>query len=308
MLHAFWMLMAAPAFADGSSGGRPGDDSWVPSLAVVLGFTTQEHRGSVESCRFSIFTCNQPGRPSDTDKKNLTLLHVGGSLEIETPTLPVPGLRPRIIFGAEVEHASSQRRSIAREGDPRPTLIYPVPNPENNNFAPSAILGQGSATTSDAEPLQYGAMIGLSIPVDIGDWQLNVKPSARYLHQEYEFRGIFSEADRNGQLNNAPPPTSVTLLQGSEKLDVHAVGPHLEIEILATQVDSVGASMYINGGVYRVLSDRDVSFQKQGRDNLNTRTFIAFWDAEIDPWIYRAGVGFRVRWLGAKSGWLFGGD
>ena len=307
MLHAVWMLMAAPASADGSSGGRPGDESWVPSLAVVLGFTTQEHDGSVSSCRFAIFSCNQPARPSDTNSKNLTLLHVGGSLEVETPVLPVPGLRPRLIFGAEVEHASSQRRSIAREADPRPELIYPVPDPENFDFPDSAILGQGSATTSDAETLQYGAMIGFSIPVDIGDWQFNIKPSARYIHQEYTFRGIFSEADRAGDLD-APPPTSVTLLQGSEKLDVHAVGPHMELEVLATQIESFGASVFVNGGAYRVLSDRDVSFMAQGRDNLNTRTFQAFWSAEIDPWIYRAGVGMRVRWLGAKGGWLFTGD
>jgi hypothetical protein len=236
----------------------------------------------------------------------MNLLHVGGSLEIETPVLPIPSLRPRIFVGAEVEHVSSQKRSIAREGDPKAELIYPISNPEDNIFADEAILGQGSATTSDADTLQYGAVVGFSIPVDIGEWQLSIKPSARYVHQEFEFRGIFSEADRPGTIP-APGPTSVTLLQGSEKLEVHAVGPHLEIEVLATQIKSIGASMYINGGAYRVLSDRDVSFQQIGRDNLNTRTFIAFWDAEIDPWIYRAGIGMRIRWLGAKSGWLFGG-
>jgi hypothetical protein len=300
MLHALWMLTAGAALADDPSAPRVGDDRWVPSIALVLGFTTQKHEGSVASCRRGLFFCNIPFRPFDDGQQNINLLNVGGSILIETPTLPLP-LNPKLFFGGEIEHVSSQRKALAKEADPKTELI----EPDTLVFPDASILGQGSATYSDADNRQYGAVIGLSFPVDIGDWQLSIRPSARYLNQKFYFTGIVSDGDRPGVLA-APPPTTVVLLQGSDNLTVDAVGPALELELAAASVKGLAASVYVSGGAYRVLSDRDVFMRTQDTSTPATGVYRGTWTAEIDPWIYRASVGMRVRWVGGPSGWLFG--
>ena len=297
----------ATAEADSSSA----HDRWTPSLAVTMGFTSQRHVGSVVSMRQILFFPPATGiiRDPDADQKYLNAINVGGQLEIQTPALPIPVLRPSIFFGGEVQHVSSQRRSIARKGDPQPKLTGP------DGFGPFSereLLGRGSALTSDLDNLQYGAHVGLSFPIQLGDWRLSIKPSARYLKQEVVFDGIVSQGTRGFNADVFVPrniPTNVILLQDSESLDIHAVGPGLEIEIATGGVRSLAASVYISGGAYRVLSDERVDMNATGSDSDGTAfIYDADWTAEIDPWIYRANIGMRFRWTGSRQGWLFGLD
>ncbi len=312
----------ATAEADSGSGSGSTHDRWTPSLAVTMGFTSHRHQGAVESMsmRTGPFPCIFGGcntiRDPDADQKYLNAINVGGQLEIQTPALPIPVLRPSIFFGGEVQHVSSQRRSIAREGDPKPELTPPA---GNNPFSERELLGRGSAMTSDLDNLQYGAHVGLSFPIQLGDWRLSIKPSARYLKQEVFFTGIVSQGTRGLNADSFVPPnipTNVILLQDSESLDIHAVGPGLEIEIATGGVRSLAASVYISGGAYRVLSDERVDMSATGSDSDGLRledgtpAFIydADWTAKIDPWIYRANIGMRFRWTGSSQGWLFGHD
>ena len=308
----------ATAEADSSLGSGSAHDRWTPSLAVTMGFTSHRHQGAVESmssrtntdpfpCLFS--GCNIIRDP-DADQKYLNAINVGGQLEIQTPALPIPVLRPSIFFGGEVQHVSSQRRSIAREGDPKPELTEPG---GVGPFLEDQLLGRGSALTSDLDNLQYGAHVGLSFPIQLGDWRLSIKPSARYLKQEVFFTGIVSQGTRALGPNGTKParsiPTNIILLQDSESLDIHAVGPGLEIEIATGGVRSLAASVYISGGAYRVLSDERVDMNATGSDSDGTAfIYDADWTAKIDPWIYRANIGMRFRWTGSGPGWLFGLD
>ncbi len=298
MVPLLWILAAGPSFAAGSSDEN---DRWVPSLALTLGFTTQLHKGSVSSLQPNGFGGFQQFRDPDRNRKNLNSIHVGGLVEIQTPSLPIPIVHPRFFFGGEVVNVSSQRRSIARDGNPQPKLIEPA----TINFLDLAITGQGSATTSDMDTAQFGAHVGMSFPIELGDWLVSIKPSARYLNQEVQFRGIVSDGDRADKVSGVPP-TRVVLIQGAEKLTVHSVGPGLEIEIAAGGVRSLAASLFISGGAYRVLSNREVSFTSTARDNLFNRRYVGTWNAEIDPWIYRANVGMRIKWTGLGEGWLGG--
>jgi len=304
VLHALLMLSAGPVLADAPSTARPGDDQWIPSLSVILGFTNTKVDGTVETCEASFFVCNPSiSRPADQSQNKLNSITVGGTLQIETPTLPIPHLRPRLFFEGEISHVSSQRRSIAKEGDPSTVLTEPA----GSVFPDSAILGQGSETDVDEKNIQYGAVAGISIPVDIGEWRLSIKPSARYLRKKLYFRGIVSNGDRPGVLAQ-PPPTAVLLLQDETSLDVDAVGPGLEIELAAAEVGSLAASVYVSGGAYRILSDRSVDMQADGFDSEGNIRYFSDWSADIEPWIYRASVGMRIRWIGGRSGWFFLGD
>ncbi len=302
MLHALWILIVSQVPAGAESTDR---DQWTPSIGLTLGFTTQRHNGTVDSALCGFVVCDpvqNPLRPSAANKKFLNSLHVGGTFELKTPRLAPVRWSPRLFIEGEVHNVSSQRRSIAKEGD----AFTPLIEPTTGNFPDAAILGQGSTMTSDADNIEYGASLGFAFPLKVGDWQLSIKPSARYIKQKFDYTGLISNGDRAGDIP-APPPTTIVALRGSDSLDVHAVGPALEIEIEAGRVKSMGASVFISGGAYRVLSGRNVSFSTRAPDDQNLRTYQGNWAAQVNPWIYRANVGMRIKWLGFAPGWLGGG-
>lgn len=312
VLHAFWLLAANPAgAADPASGDRDMFDRWTPSLAINIGFTTQEVRGSVESTEFipafgSIFPVDL--RPSDKSQQHFTTADVGGSIELQTPqllSLEILSFRlaPSLFIGGEILNVSAQSRPIAREGNPSEL----GDDPGDEVFPEDAILGQGSMTESDMRNVMYGARIGISIPIQIGDWRVSIKPAARYLNQKYKFNGIALDANRGGLLGDLPP-TSTVEMYGDDSLDVHAVGPGLEIEVDAVQIGSFAGSVFVSGGAYNVLSERKTKFFANARNSVDTRDNTAEWKAEIEPWIYRASAGFRIKWMGISSGWLGMGD
>jgi len=309
VLHALWLLAVSPAVAADPPPDARGDfDRWIPSLALTVGFTTQEHQGTVDSCGLDAAggSCVGPAasrRVFNDNQNHFTTLQVGGAAELQTPRLLPHEWSPRIFIGGEISYVSAQRRPLAREGNPSKITFDPGAAP----FPGNAILGQGSATYSDADTVLYGASIGVSIPVQIGDWRVSLKPSARYLNQEFLFTGVVVNAERGGFLGDQPP-TQTFDIRADDSFDVHAVGPGLEIEIEAARVGSIAASVFISGGAYKVLSDRKVSFSGEARDNLDIGSYRGFFTAEIDPWIYRANLGFRVKWLGFSSGWLGRGD
>jgi hypothetical protein len=297
MLHALWILIASQLSAGAESSDRD-RDQWTPSIGLTLGFTTQRQNGTVSSEQLGV---SGPFRPSDADKKFLNSLHVGGTFELKTPRVAPFRWSPRLFIEGEVHNVSSQRRSIAKEGD----AFTPLDEP-SGSVPEDAILGQGSTTTADADNIQYGASLGFSFPLEVADWQISIKPSARYIKQKFYYNGIISDAARNGVLPG-PAPSNVVALFGDDSLDVHAVGPGLEIEIEAARVKSLGASVFISGGAYRVLSGRNVSFSTTGRDSEDLNDYRGNWAADINPWIYRANVGMRIKWLGFAPGWLGGG-
>jgi len=308
VLHALWFLATSPAgAADPPSGASDDFDRWIPSLGIVLGFTTQKHKGTVNAAQEvaafgTIFDFPLGDRVPAKGQKNFTSLLVGGTAELQTPQLLPFKWSPRIFIGGEIVNVSAQTRTFAREGNPSK-----LQEPDQAIFPSNAILGQGSSTRSDADTVLYGASVGVSFPIQIGDWRVSIKPSARYLNQEFDFYGVVLNAERQGILDNLPPTQTVEI-RARKSLDVHAVGPGLEIEIDAARVKSIAASVFISGGAYRVLSDRDTAFSKLVEDNLQTGDYRGDFTAKIDPWIYRASAGFRVKWLGFSSGWLGRGD
>jgi hypothetical protein len=272
-------------------------DRWVPSFGVVMGFTYQDQKGSVSS--ETIGDPNNPPRPpNDNNALNQSPI-AGGRLELISPTFEVP-LQPRIFFNGEINFLANQNREVAREGSPTG-----IDQPDVPAFPVQAITGVGSVTNSDARNVEYGAGVGIFIPFQVGDWSFAIKPSARYLRRHLNFDGFVIAARRPNPFG----PTQEIFIQGKDHLDINALGPFLELEVdVAHWWTSVGASVFIEGGAFRILSDHDVEFSgNTSAPNPTTgapQFFRATWTADVDPWIYRGSIGVRLRWGGMRSGWL----
>jgi hypothetical protein len=275
---------------------RDDSDRWVPSLSVNLEMTIQSAKGTVAS---EFVPSGAPFRPSADNDGTMLSPNVGGSLEIMTPVVAPVRFAPRFFFDGEIYSVSNQRRTIATEGDPTGLV-----EPSNPIFSVDAIAGQGSRTQVDLDNVSYGAGVGIAIPVVLGDYRVWFKPSARYLRRKYTFSGTVDEAfrpDING-------PSTLVEMAGNADLEVDAVGPGFEVNVEAFEKGRVGASVFVNVGAYKVLGDRSVEFG----DTVTyanpfapgTQTVTASWSGEVDAWIYRAGVGLRLRWMGLPTGWL----
>ena len=302
-----------PRESAGQSAERPnpfGDaDRWVPSLSLTLGFSFHTVEGEVSS---QDLTAGEPLRSNAGSDKVSRSPIGGGRLGLLSPSLPIP-LRPRLFFEGEIAAVSNQKRRVAREGTPEGITLPPFNPDQPGNISDVLITGVGSVTNADIKNRQYGAAAGLFIPFRIGDWDLAVKPGARYLRRTMEFDGRVIAARRPDP--SAPPEegTQRIFLSGDEDLDIDAIGPSLELEIdVARWWDNVGASLFFGGGAYRILGDRDVSFSDTTIvPNPVTgapETFRATFSSEVDPWIFHGSVGLRVRWQGFRPGWFGNGE
>jgi hypothetical protein len=297
-LMAWFLCVSTASAASDRDESRDGEDRWVPSIALVFGFLTQQQEGNVSSaCLTPSQLCSAPQPPAD-NRKYETGLEAGGNIELLAPAFPLP-LRPRFFVSGEITSVSAQNRNVAQVGDPSG-----LRSPDAPQYPEEAILGQGAKTSTDLENRLYGARAGFSFPLEIADWQLSIKPAAGYIHQKINFGGAVYKAYRPTDIG----PTREVQLVGSDSSEVNAVGPSLEVEIEATRIRSIAASVYINGGAYRVLTDRSISFSTTAKDSLGLFTYQGNWESKLDPWIYRAAVGLRVKWLGVPSGWLGQGE
>ena len=99
-------------------------------------------------------------------------------------------------------------------------------------------------------------------------------------------------------------------LEDSTSMSFNGIGPGIEVEIDANRWGPFRTSLYVEGHAYRVLGDRTVNFRKtvtiedEGFHRFNhapshraTETYTADWSFQAEPWIWRGGVGARIRWL-----------
>jgi hypothetical protein len=113
-------------------------------------------------------------------------------------------------------------------------------------------------------------------------------------------------------------------LSGSGSKTYDGIGPGLELEMIAGRFGQIGVSLFVNANAYRILGDREVAFSARddtlpalpyvwapsdpgpprvseipGNPNgLPADTYTASWSFEVDPWLFRAGVGVRFHWFG----------
>ena len=138
-----------------------------------------------------------------------------------------------------------------------------------------------------------------------------MKPSFEYLRTEIDLKGkvrraVISDPGQAPNPNTNPPtleePTEFRFLNidAKDDLTVDGIGAGLEIEADAGRAGPFILSLYLSGQAYRVLGDRDVTFEGPPAD-LGSEG--ATFDFEVDPWEYRGGVGLRFRFVPENDEW-----
>ena len=293
-------LATSGVAAEPDAASRAGEDRWVPALALTSGFTIQDQKASVSSLDV---TNGVPLRNPAKGDDVAVSPYVGGNVQLMTPAITaIPG-HLRVFATGEILPTFAASRNIANEGNPSE---FEFPS-DPGQIPELAIKGQGSVTTAEIQTLAFGAAIGIAFPFEVRGYQLRLKPSAGWIRYEVAVEGAVLHAicAGGGTLcrTDAIPPGFARLieLRGSDSQWFNGIGPGLEIEMDVHRSGSFGVSLFLDGHAYRVLGDRSVEFSDSATftDPLGgPDTYVANWSFEVDPWIYRAGLGVRFHWLG----------
>ena len=319
-----WVASAAEDAARSERSAQEGADQWVPSLSLITGTTIQNWQGAVQSeiCRGCTFpdptseVLREPAFGSDTDVTPF----LGGSLELMTPELPVT-TSPRLFVGGEIAASFGAERKLAQEGAPG-ELISPFPPEEESlPFSEDFARGQGSETVAQLGSLIYGAYAGIAFPFEFSGRQLRVKPAFVWMRYDVNVDGLVVDAEClevgpplpdgtvRTQCNDPIPPIGTDgdlrkiRLQGSGSGTFNGIGPGLDIELDTGRFGPLGTSLFVGARAYYILGNRTIqfddsqSFLDEG-PGLGMDEARAQWSFEVDPWVYRVGLGLRFQWLG----------
>jgi len=312
-----------------ASAEQMGEDRWVPSSALISGFTIHGERGKVTT----INSAGKPIRPP-TDGRDVGVSpFVGADLELMTPGLPIP-LRPRLFLSGEIAATFAKGRDLATEGSATgvegPVLPPPPPGQTlpGTGYPEQGFRGQGSRASSEMQALSYGAGFGVAIPFEWKDRQLRVKTSLEWTSFELHYDGVVmrgqclvdpNDPNRTQCVRYQPPPprpvvdgyTRIIELSAEGSQRYQALGPGLELELDTGRVGRLAHSLYLSARAYRVLGDITrrsitISDSKSFTDYLNPNpanpdVVRADWSYKIDPWMYRVVLGFRFSFVGTDG-------
>jgi hypothetical protein len=286
-------------------------DRWVPALSLSAGFLLQDAEASIESgpvlgLSFPDPNPNQPIRPADSGDDLMFTPDVGITLELMTPRVAAEWWAPRFFARAGVSGAFGPQRDIAKEGVIEELEVSP------NIFAPDddAVIGQGSRTRAEVDPLLVRAGAGVAFTVDALGRRFRVRTSIEYLREEIEVQGAVRRAVcKVPDLPNFPMRCGARTinspggggiedfraidLRKTETKDFHGIGPGLELETDVGRIGPIVPSIFIGGQAYRFLGSRKISFSESDPDTGETMNA----SFEKDPWAYRVGVGVSLRWI-----------
>lgn len=297
LLPLAFVLGSTPASAQSEDQSAPGIrylGDWIPSIGFSYGFLVDQAKGDVSSggLRMSV------DGPSD-----LLDQMIGGSLELASPQLPIPG-KPRIFVRGSALGLFGPARILAEEGFVG-QLDVPLPAPRDRVvivIPGSVVGGQGSVVNAEIQPFAVAAGVGVSFTTKLGDRTLRIKPSFEYLREQIEVTGqvhhVLGERVVTGGAPSLDPAGDtvddttlfLTMLSGSEKRTFDSIGPGLQLELDIVRSGPVLMSISIEGAATRVLDDREIRFSASDPEG-NTATF----HFEKERWVYRAGVGIHVH-------------
>ena len=321
---ALWIAFAATATAS-----EPRDESqrWVPSFALFFDALGQKLEGAVTTgpvlgpplteggCLDTRFepTEVRTGALCDTARANPTKILpdnegsdtsvaplVGASLELMTPS-PFDGwLRPRLFLHGDGAAAFSFERNVAGVEGPDefalpPGIFINQPSDERQNIEELSIAGQGSRSRIQVRRFVWSAGGGIALSFDLFGRRIRVKPSVEYLRQEMDLIGVVHRA-----VKLQHPLVSATDLSGfrllslthEEKQSYDGIGPGLELEVDAARLGPFVSSVFLMGRGYHLFGDLETTFSQT-----NEFGETATWTFQPERWVWRGGVGFRLRWL-----------
>jgi hypothetical protein len=217
-----------------------------------------------------------------------------------TPRLLDEWLRPRVFVHGEGAAAFSFERNVAGLEGPD-EFALPVLPPETDTtpafglVEELSIVGQGTRTRMQVKRAVWSAGTGIALSFDWLGRRIRVKPSFEYLRQQMDLIGVVHRA-----VKLQSPTVSVLDLSGfrlisltqQEQRSYDGIGPGLELEADAARLGPFVSSVYVMGRGYKLLGDLDTTLSAT-----NEFGETATWEFEPDSWVWRAGVGFRFRWL-----------
>jgi hypothetical protein len=247
-----------------------------------------------ESFRPNRFQIMGNSESSDTSVASL----VGASLELMTPALIDILLRPRLFVHGDFAGAFSFERNLAGEGSPGafglPSGLFRSNNPANDDLEELAITGQGSRARIQVRPYVFSGGGGVAFTLDVLGHRVRIKPSFEYLHYEMDLIGVVQRAiklRKPSGLVDASGFRRITLSH-EQKESYDGIGPGLELELDASRLGPIVTSVYVMGRGYHLFGDLEQTFS-----DTNQFGETATWTIEPENWVWRGGVGFRLRWL-----------
>lgn len=207
---------------------------------------------------------------------------------------------------------------VATEGSSGPPELPFVPGLRLGLLAPEDVIGTGTQTTAEAEPLEISAGVGIAFEIKLWDRTLRLRPSFEYRREQISYALALSNVvtylpPTQDGFSICGPLNSVDLLANDcgfaslntgQKETVHSIGPGFEVALDAGRTGPFILTLYASAQAYRVLGSRSTTIDLSGsydppppegspaNGTINATTTI-----ERDPWNYRGLVGLRFRWL-----------
>ena len=318
------LLVLVPMRSIAERDGRnlqDGEELWVPSLAITSGVWLQAVDASGQSQYFEGTMPPVPLRSPVSGSDLGVSAFVGATLELMTPAIPVP-TRPRIFLSAEVVPTFSPTITPAQDGAPGcvrgPEPEDPCASMENGTrrraYGEDAANGQGSQVSTDIDTLAFGAGMGVAFPFAVGKRQLRVKTSVAWVNYKVNASGLVVDAQcdptsactESTPIPGFPPNPGflreVTLMaESSERFN--GIGPGLDLEMDTGRFGPIGSSIFLGARFYRILGDRKITLgtAQSYDDQIGMDSAAAQFQVEVKPWLYRASLGVRFQWLGARK-------
>ena len=292
------------------------EDRWVPSFGVNFDILGQKADGSVTTgpvlgpplpggCvndpdpSTPLFCSERPNPDKilgdDEGSDTSVVPMVGGSLELMTPTLFDAPLRPRLFARGEFAYGFAFERNLAGQESPGEFSAPIQVRQTANDTEELSVKGQGSRTRMQVKPVVLSAGAGIAFSFDLFDRRIRLKPSVEYLHYELDLIGVVHRAVKlkHPAAVNAILPEDFRLISLTqfEQRSYDGIGPGLELEVDATRLGPFVSSIYIMGRGYHLFGDLDTTMSA-----MNEFGETASWTIEPDSWVWRSGVGFRLRW------------
>jgi hypothetical protein len=216
----------------------------------------------------------------------------------------------------EIQLTFGSTRNVANEGDPVGVTKGERVN-ELSDLPTGSLVGAGSRTISETQTLGWGSVVGIAFPFEFLGRRLWVKPGAAWTRYTVDVVGIVEAGLKN---DPAGTPSEgggwgselrTISLKNSRSPTYDGIGPSLELEMDVGQFGPLGVSLFMGGAAYKILGDRSVSFSDSEYfpasapsspptppRGLPEDTYTANWTFEVQPWLVRGAVGFRLHWYG----------
>jgi hypothetical protein len=293
----------------------PREPGWIPSFAIHGGAAMQDMESTVDSfcqnggpgsesqrlasCDFLVAPGPAPLRPAASGADLTVSPFVGFELQLMMPAIDVIPGRPRVFVAGEIRLTFPPTKKLALEGSPTGVAA----NLDLERLPTVALSGVGSQTASEVDTLGWGAGLGVAFPFHFRGHQLWLKPSARWTNYTVNVYGkvVVGLKDDPPFGNTFGANLREINLLADDTINVNGVGPGFELELDAGQFGPIGVAVFAGGAIYKIFGDRSVAFSQTlslTGDGLPPDTYTANFTHEIDPWMYRAGVGIRFNWLG----------